>query len=155
MLAKSWRYTNPQCSPFGRHPAANGSTSPYHGWAWCCFSRKLFRSMPVRWSYDPTLHPAVAASGCFVFVWVFFLFGQVARCCQKWAVQAYQKAKKRLLQPVTPILKGPSLLQATQGTSIEQLVVSFPCGGRFWSWPRLSPPCRCTILRCSTGPLWG
>ena len=25
------------------YPAVNSSTSPYHGWAWCCFSRKLSR----------------------------------------------------------------------------------------------------------------
>ena len=121
------------------------------GWAWCCLSRKLFRSMPVRWS----LHPAVGAIPLFCFLFGFsFVSQKLQPAVQKGKVRPTKKTQKGCCSQEIRI-KGPSLPQATLSTSIEQLVVSFPCEGRFWSWPRCSPPCRCTIPRCSTGPLWG
>ena len=129
---------------WGRHPAANSST-------WCCFSRKLFRLMPVR-------YPAVGASGCFVSVWVSFSSQKSQPAVKKGmyrADAACQKAKKTCSELMQPVTKGPSLLRARLSTSVGRLVVSCPCGGRSWSWTIFSQLCRCTTLRCSTGPLLG
>ena len=142
---------HPHVHLWGRHPAANSSTSPYHGWAWCCFSRKLFRLMPVR-------YPAVGASGCFVSVWVSFSSQKSQPAVKKGmyrADAACQKAKKTCSELMQPVTKGPSLLRARLSTSVGRLVVSCPCGGRSWSWTIFSQLCRCTTLRCSTGPLLG
>ena len=132
---------NPHVHLWGRHPAANSST-------WCCFSRKLFRLMPVR-------YPAVGASGCFVSVWVSFSSQKSQPAVKNRADAACQKAKKTCSELMQPVTKGPSLLRARLSTSVGRLVVSCPCGGRSWSWTIFSQLCRCTTLRCSTGPLLG
>ena len=117
---------------------------------WCCLTGICFCQCL---SGARCIRPLVHAAVLFLFG-IFFSSRKLQSAVKRGLLQPTKKHKQSCCSMEIRI-KGPSLPQATLSTSIKQLAVSSPCGGRFWSWPGFSPPCRCTILRCSTGPLWG
>ena len=107
-----------------------------------CFGKCKSGDLCIWWS----VHPAALA---------LFLFSFSSQRHQLIVQSGMLHPTKNQHGGCCSLLKGPSLPQATLSTSATQVVVSFPCGGRFWSWPKFSPLCRCNFLRCSIGPLWG